>query len=157
MADNNELVFQFNSQDGRKYTVKPFIGIYANNKNLCVRLYCLNEDNGRWNPFCQVTVNTRPLAYLEGTIDANVGGMKMLDFLEKNGFGECTPYGVQSCLCTYPIFKFNEDMIRRINPKVFADYAKFFGYEVSSLDEKISSAESKIKPHKQNNNKEQER
>ena len=157
MVDNNELIYQFNSEDGSKYTVKPFIGIYANNENLCVRLYCLNKEDGQWNPFCQVTVNTVPLAYLEGTIDENVGGMKMLDFLEKNGFGECTSFRVRSGFCTYPVFRFNEDIIRRINPKVFADYAKSFGYGESSLDDKIHSAENKLRPHNQNNNKEQQR
>lgn len=141
MAENNDLNFQYASVYGGEYTLKPYLGQYADNDNLCLGFHFLDE--GSWAPFCYATVNIIPLAYLEGAIDTNDNGEKMIDFLEKNGFGERTPYGVQSGFCVYPIFKFNEDMMRSINPKVFAEYAKSFGKELPGLADKIRVAEEK--------------
>lgn len=157
MGENSDLIFQYDSKYGGQYTLKPHLGIYAYHDNLSLSFHHLDKDDGRWYPFCYATVNIIPLAYLEGAIDVNDNGNQMLEFLEANGFGECTPYCVRSGFCVYPIFKFNEDMLLKINPKVFTEYAKNFGNEVSSLDDQITAAESKTQATKQKNNIEQQR
>lgn len=87
-------IYEYPSEYGGVYSVRPFLNIYANNSNLCVGFECFNKEDGFWEPFCYATTNIISLAYLEGIIDVNDNGTRMLEFLESNGFGECTPYSV---------------------------------------------------------------
>ena len=108
MTDNTDLIFQYDSEYGGQYTLKPYLGIYANNENLCLGFNYLDNEDGKWYPFCYATVNTISLAYLEGTIDVNDNGMKMLDFLEKNGFvytNNHTLKGADTYICRYKDYK----------------------------------------------------
>lgn len=150
MSENTFMTYEYESAYGGTETLSPYLNIYANNGNICLGFRGLSKEDGFWGPFCIATVNTVSLAYLEGAIDVNDNGNRILDFLEANGFGQRTPYAVASGFCIYPIFQFNEDKLRQIDPEVFAEYAKAFGKTPPTLEEKIQSAEKKAKaPHHQ--------
>ena len=146
MSDSEAQVYEYNAEYGGHYTVRPKIGIYASNDNLCVHFEFLDEESGFWEPYGYATVNTSPLGFMEAAIDTNDNGNEILKFLETNGFGKLTPFCVHSGFCTFPIFRFNEEKIKQIDPKVFSEYAKPFGLEKQPLDKQISDAGSKAKP-----------
>ena len=139
---NNEE-YLFESEYGFSYSVTPYIDTYANNDNLYLGFYYFDKEDKEWAPFCSATVNTISLPYMEAAIDVNNNGPKLLDFLEANGFGERTPFTVSSGFCVFPIFHFNEDKIREIDPKVFAEYRKAYGMDKLPLDQSISRAETR--------------
>lgn len=156
--DKEIKTYEFESEYGGKYIVSPHIDMYKDNSNLYLGLYCQEEGGEYWEPFCDVTVNTVSLAYLEATIDTNNNGQNILKFLEANGFGQCSPYAVSSGFCTYPIFKFNEEKIKEIDPKTFAEYQKAYGMDKKPLAERIAAAETKAsKSNSKNQNKEHQR
>lgn len=140
---NENMKFEFESEYGGKYIVSPWINMYKDNDNLYLGLYCQDKGGEYWEPFCDVTVNTVSLAYLESAVDTNNNGAKIVDFLEANGFGQRTPYVVSSGFCTFPIFKFNEDRLKEIDPKVFTEYQKAYGQYKQPLAEKIAAARAK--------------
>lgn len=149
--------YEYESEYGGTYLLSPKIGMYANNDNLSVSFDFYDKEEDFWEPFCSATINTIPLAYLEAAIDTNDNGQKILDFLEKNGFGHRTPHAVRSGFCVYPIFSFNEEKIKEIDPKVFAEYQKAYGQDKAPLADKVQNAQAragKAPPEKQVNHKE---
>lgn len=126
-------------------TVYPQFGLYQDN-NLYLGLRYYDEEEGRTDFFGSITVNTDTLPYLHGTIDTNQNGEKILDFLEKNGFGKRTGRDIPSGFCKYPVFLFNEEAIQKHAPQVLEDYTRSHGQEVEtmkkeSLSNMIRSAE----------------
>lgn len=141
--DKVKKEYEYEAMYGGTYQLTPRINMYANNDNLYVGFDYFDNEYECWDPYCDATVNIIPLAYLEAAIDTNNNGMRMLDFLESAGFGKRTPFTVSSGFCTFPIFKFNEDRIREIDPVKFAEYQKAYGMEKKPLDKTISGAASR--------------
>lgn len=139
---NDIQTYEYESEHGGKYLLAPKLGMYANNNNLSVQFFSYDETENFWEPFCSATTNIVSLAYLEAAIDTNDNGFKMLDFLEQNGFGQRTPFIVASGFCTYPIFKFNEQKLRQIDPKIFRDYKKAYRMDKPPLTKQIHMAQS---------------
>ena len=145
MSDSiNKHEYEYESQYGGTYSLIPKIDMYASHDNLSLRFLCRDEDDGYLEPFCSATVNLIPLDYLEATIDTNDNGDRFLDFLENNGFGTRTKYGVPSGMCIYPVFQFNEERIKEIDSVVFAEYQKAHGRDKQPLAQAISNAEAKL-------------
>ena len=141
---NNDIkTYEYDSEYGGKYIVAPKLATYLENDNIYVGLNFYDEEYTCWDSFSDVTVNIVPMPYLYSAIDTNNNGDSIVDFLEENGFGESTGKYVQSGYCMYPVFRFNEDKLKEIDPDVFADYAKSHGMDKVSLDNKIKNAESK--------------
>lgn len=66
-----------------------------------------------------------------------------MKFLEEQGIGQFTGKWVPSGFMSFPVFRFNEDKLREIDPKMFAEYAKAYGKEVEvkkPLDQQIQKA-----------------
>jgi len=139
-----EKLYTYKSEDGETYSLAPKLNMYADNDNLYLGFDCFDKQDESIGPFCSATINIIPLAYLEAVIDTNNNGNTLLDFLEENGFGQRTPFAVQSGFCVYPIFRFDEDRMKEIDPKVFAEYQKTFGLDKASLESQIQSAGSRI-------------
>lgn len=128
-------------------TVYPQFNLYEDN-NLYLGLQYYDEEEGRLDFFGSLTVNTDIMPYLENTIDTENNGTKILDFLEKAGFGERTGHEILSGFCRYPVFRFNEKILQKHAPDVLIDHAKSHGREVctskeESLSNKLRSAEQK--------------
>lgn len=151
MSNSVNKTYELESQYGGSYTVCPKLNMYANNDNLYVGLDCQDPADGFWEPFCAVTVNICELPYLYAAIDTNDNGPKILDFLERNGFGQRTDLSIPSGMCNYPLFQFSAEKLREIDAKTFAEYAKAHGMEKVSLDNQIESAAGKtgavVSPH----------
>lgn len=156
MSEHQYHVYEYPMDDGGVSRVRPYLDTYQDNGNLYVGLEFYMED-GFWEPDLSITVNTIPLAYLEAAIDTNNNGNKILEFLQKNNFGELTPFTVSSGFCVYPIFRFNEEKIMEIDPEVFREYAKTFGVDKPHLDAQIAHADMKAGTQTQHQEKEQER
>jgi len=153
----NIKTYEYESDFGT-YQLHPWISTYANNGNLAMGFDHFDEEYQCWDSFCYATVNVIPLGYLQSCIDTNDNGMKFLDFLEKNGFGQRMDIAIPSGWCMYPVFRFNEDRLKEINPEAFAEYQKGYGKDKQPLAEKISKAEAKEeKAEKGSQNKEPER
>ncbi len=157
MSNSNGETYEYTTQYGGQYTVKPRLNMYANNDNLYVGLDCYDKGGAFWEPFGDVTVNIDSLPYLYSTIDTNNNGDKIIEFLEQNGFGECTPFVIPSGFCNFPVFQFKEEKLRAIDPVAFEKYAKAHGVKKEPLDKKISSAKTKTKSTFDKSLKEQER
>lgn len=138
---------EYPSAYGGTYLVQPEVNLYANNDNLSVSLLSYEKEGDYWEPFCSVTTNIEKLPYLYGAIDTNDNGPQMIAFLEKNGFGESVGLSLHSGFCDYPVFRFNEEKLRRVDPKGFEKYAKAHSKAKPRLADQISSA--KANPHSQ--------
>lgn len=123
------------------YTLRPWLNKYANNNQLALGFDYYVEGDDSWEAFSMATINVGTVPYLYGCIDTNDNGTRMVKFLEENGFGQDTGYFMSSGFCQYPIFKFNEEKLKEIDPKVFAEYSKAHGVDTPPLEEQISSAE----------------
>ena len=129
---------------GEHIRVHPKINMYANNNNLYVGLDYFDKEFVCWEPYCDVTVNVRKLPFLESAIDTNNNGDRILKFLVDQGFGELTSKVQPSGFSVFPVFRFNPDKLREIDPVMFSEYEKAAGFkEVApkSLDVSIREAE----------------
>ncbi len=131
------------------YQVLPKLNLYRENSNLYVGLDFFDLDFGGFEPFTDLTVNVGALPYLHSAIDTNNNGQQAVDFLEAHGFGKKTDFSIPSGFCLFPVFKFNEDKLREIDPQVFAEYAKAHNVELRPLKDQLSAAEKRVsKKHK---------
>ena len=136
------------------FPVYPYLSMYLDNNNLFMGLDFYDENEQMFAPFGDVTVNVGQCPYLCSAIDTNNNGNKILDFLEQNGFGQKTGSHIPSGFCLFPVFRFHADRIQKIDPEVYQEYAKAYGYspekaELFCLDDKITAASSKIPDQKQ--------
>ncbi len=145
MHENGKKSYEYKSAYGDVYTVEPKLAMYVDNDNLYVGLDFYDEEYNCWDSFCDVTVNINKQPYLCSAIDTNNNGNAIVDFLEKNGIAEYTGMVNFSGYCAYPVFYFNEEKLKEINPEVFAEYAKAHGKNKEPLDKKLKDAESRAK------------
>lgn len=124
------------------YKVTPVLDMYTENDNLYMGFQDLDPEYGL-EPFTDVTVNVGELPYLYSAIDTNNNGEHILSFLEENGFGELTGDCLRSGYCTYPVFKFKEEFLEKIDPEFMKEYRESHNIEErkASLTEKIAEAD----------------
>ena len=134
-----DIVFTYASAYG-SYEVKPKVNIYRDWDNLYVGLECFDPEFGVWDRFCDVTVNLVPLRYLEAAIDTNNNGGEVLNFLEDNGFAVPTGQFLRSGFCSFPVYRFNEAVLEKIDPINMAEYRRSRGMEKVALDQQILGA-----------------
>lgn len=128
---------------GEEYKVVPKLNMYANNNNLYVGLDYYDSEYECWVPFCDITVNVQNLPFLESAIDTNNNGAGVLKFLLDNGFGVLTDKVQFSGYCAFPVFCFNKEKLKEIDPEMFAEYEKAAGHRGlgrKSLDASIEAA-----------------
>lgn len=136
--------FEYTDFLGDKIFLYPYFSMYVDNSNLFVGFEHYDEEWKCWEPYCDATVNITGLPYLFSTIDTNDNGNKILDFLETNGFGERFGQSIPSGYCMYPVFLFNEDKIKEIDPNFYEEYAKAHGREPKeSFKNKVANAKIK--------------
>jgi len=87
---NKQMELIYTDSYGDDNIVYPKLNFYLENNNLYVGLDCYEPEIEAMDNYCDVTVNIEDLPYLHAAIDTNNNGPKMVDFLEKNGFGEPT-------------------------------------------------------------------
>lgn len=138
-----ELQMDYVDMFGNAYQVLPKLNTYANNDNLYVGLDFFDQEFEYWAPYADVTVNVGSLPFLESAIDINNNGSKILSLLLDNDFGELTGRSIQSGFCTFPIFRFNANKLKEIDPVFFGKYAKAHGKTVEKctlLNDQIADA-----------------
>lgn len=136
--------FEYTDSFGDNYILYPEFSMYTNNKNLFLGFEYYDSEWEDIDSYCDATVNIFKLPFLHSAIDTNNNGDKIIDFLERNGFGERTGQFIPSGYCMFPVFKFNEEKIKELDPDFFEDYAKANGIKTKeSLDEKVKNAKNK--------------
>ncbi|MBR4942090.1 MAG: DUF4313 domain-containing protein [Clostridia bacterium] len=138
MAEKDN-VFTYTSFFG-SYEVKPTVNTYRDWDNLYMGLECFDKEFESWERFGDITVNICPLPYLESAIDTNNNGSEILNFLEDNGFAVPTGKSVRSGFCVFPIYRFNEAMLEKIDPVNLAEYRRHRGMDKAPLDNQIQGA-----------------
>ena len=141
-----ELQMKYTDMFGNMYTVLPKLNCYADNGNLYVGLDFFNDEYSCWEPYADVTVNICDLPFLESALDINNNGSEITDFLVQNELGELTGAVLQSGFCQFPVFKFNEEKLKEIDPDFFKEYAKAHGVSLEvhqPLNEQITDAKDK--------------
>ena len=135
---------QYHTPCGENLTVYPHIGIYETTQNLYLGLGYFDKEAGKLSPYTDLTYNLDALSYPQSAIDTKTNGKQALDFLETNGFGHLTGTLFRSDH-NYPIFRFDEQMLRGIDPQSFSAYALSHGRILSenhpSLQGKIRAAD----------------
>ena len=100
---------------GKKHPITFEKANYANNKNLCVKLYTWIE--GWPEPYGYLTTNLGvKCAENRAFIDINNNGDEIVDWLIANGLGEPTGRErmSQSGFCIYPEFEFNMEKLNEL-------------------------------------------
>lgn len=124
--------------------VYPILDIYREYNNLYLGLNYYDEEEQMFDHYGDVTVNVEQMQYQHSTIDTNNNGTRILDFLKRNGFGEETNRCVNSGFCSFPVFRFDDRALQRIDPRVYKDYAMMHGHDPARLDEKIHEATARV-------------
>lgn len=135
--------YPYKDSYGDEFTVYPKLHMYADNDNLYVGLDSFDEDLGGIDQYCDLTVNIYKLPYLCSCVNIEYGGDQHMKFLEEQGIAQFTGKWMPSGFMSFPVFRFNEDKLREIDPKMFAEYAKAHGREVEAkkpLDHQIQEA-----------------
>lgn len=146
----NKIEFEANLF-GEKKIIVPELGLYVaddilTNKmryNIAIQLYSKSEEG--LEPWSVLTTNLGEFVSVKNAayIDTNNNGAKVIDWLVKNGFGLETPLTKHSGFCEYPLFVFDEDMLKRIDynnnyekyENIFNDYYKTFEGTEEELEE----------------------
>lgn len=135
--------YPYKDSYGDEFTVYPKLDMYADNDNLYVGLDSFDQDLGGIDQYCDLTVNIYKLPYLCSCVNIEYGGDQHMKFLEEQGIAQFTGKWMPSGFMSFPVFRFNEDKLREIDPKMFAEYAMAHGKEVSAkepLAQQIQSA-----------------
>ena len=142
--DRNMFVYKDNFGDDNN--VALVLNMYRDNNNLYVGLEEYDKEYDFWDPYCDVTVNIRTLPFLESAINIEFGGQGKIDFLTQNGFGQLTDKKLRSGFLEFPVFRFNAEKLKNLDPEFFEKYSKEHGISIEihpRLDEQIANAESK--------------
>lgn len=132
--------------------VYPLLDIYKDFDNIYLGLDFYDEEEQCFDHYGAVTVNIDPLPYLCSAIDTNNNGDRMVDFLEREGFGKRTGQMLNSGFCRFPVFQFDEKVLCAIDPEIYRDYMKMHGRDPISafpgrLDDKLYDAEERAAGH----------
>lgn len=145
-------------------TVKPYLNFYANNHNLYIGLMAYDEEIKADDHYSDLTVNIDDLPYLHSAVDITYNANNVMKFIKDHNLGEFTGQILYSGFCKYPVVKFNEAVLKELDPDMFQAYQKAYGVfipqkENSSLQTKIDKANSLPNEKKRNdfNEKAQER
>ena len=139
--------YPYKDRYGDEFTVYPKLNMYADNDNLYVGLDSFDEDLGEIDQYCDLTVNIYKLPYLCSCVNIEYGGEQHARFLEEQGIAQFTGKWMPSGFMSFPVFRFNEDKLREIDPEMFAKYANAYGKEVEvkkPLDQQIQTASDRI-------------
>lgn len=138
--------FIYTDNYGDDNDVSLVFDMYRDNNNLFIGLEEYDKEFNYWDSYCDVTVNIIDLPFLYSAIEVNFGGQEKIDFLVKNGFGELTDKMVASGFNKYPVFRFNPEKIKEIDPDFFESYAKAHGQNLENLPlkEQIQEAKNKV-------------
>ena len=127
---------------GKKFTYVDLYGdatevqlelnMYRDNNNLYLGMTEWDEELQGYVHYGDVTVNIHDLPYLQSTIDTNNFSNALIGFLVENNIAEGTGRAFRSGYCIFPIFEFNADVLKEIDPEVFAAYQKAHGIEVDA-------------------------
>lgn len=138
---SNKVEFEANLLD-KKTIIIPELELYIaddilTNKtryNIAIQLYSRSEEG--LNPLSVLTTNLGEFVSVKNAayIDTNNNGANVIDWLIKNGFGQATQFTKHSGFCEYPLFVFNEELLKKIDynnnyekyEKLFIDYYKTF-------------------------------
>lgn len=147
IISDTDGAFDYTDSYGDVEKLYPVFSMYRDNDNLYLEFNHYYEDEAPefsgMDHYCTATVNLYKLPFLQSTIDTNNNGDKMLDFLEKNGFGKRTGLAIPSGYCIFPVFEFNADKIKELDPDFFKFYAKKHGIDIENIDSKIEKANKK--------------
>lgn len=138
--------YPYKDSYGDEFTVYPKLDMYDDNDNLYIGLDSFDEDLGGIDDYCDLTVNIYKLPYLCSCVNIEYGGEQHAKFLEEQGIAQFTGKWIPSGFLSFPVFRFNEDKLREIDPKMFAEYAQAHGREVEEkkpLDQQIRQAEAR--------------
>jgi len=105
----------------KKYRVKPIVLTYRNNGALFVGLSCKSLGN-----YFDVTVNLDGSENLETYCAAvrycGIGEKGIIPFLTENNLAEPMPRSMQSGFNTYPVYRFNREVLLQYDPEGVAKY-----------------------------------
>lgn len=119
----NTLVFE--SRFSGRVPVRLEINSYMNNGRLYIGL---TEAEGEYpEPFADMTVNIDgPCLPYCGYVDTN-NCPELEEFIVKNGLGEFTDMVGNSGFCQYPLYMFNAEKLRELEPDGMEVYEQGLG------------------------------
>lgn len=129
------LELEFTDLLGDEITVVPELGLYEaedvlTNKtryNIAVQLYEKNECG--LEPYGVITVNLGEFVSVKNAtyIDTNNNSSSIVDWLVKNDFGQKTEFTKRSGYCEYPLFIFDEEMLKKIDYNgIYKEYESLY-------------------------------
>lgn len=119
----------------KKYKVRPIVNRYETNGNLAVWLDYRNQAD------FDVTVNIRPLPPFMAALNVNFPHSEdILKAITENGFAEPTGEFIQSGFASYPIYRFNRDVLYSFDPEGTTSYEQ----SLDSSPESTSSFEDRF-------------
>lgn len=98
--------------DGKDYAILFLKRKYQKNDNLAIQVYSKIEEQDRWEPWCNLTVNLhgQTLDRNKAFLDTNNCSEEIIDWLLENGHANIIGKA-QSGYCNYSLAEFSESFI----------------------------------------------
>lgn len=101
--------------------------------NIGLNLYTQDSEIG-FVPFAVITKNFDEFIGQKNCSYIDTNNCPFADQLIEQGFAVDTGLTKQSGYCTYPLWKFNEDFLRSIDPKIYELYSKEYDAYMASMN-----------------------
>lgn len=116
-----DQIFDFRVFDSTTYMVSIHVGSYRNNNNVYIGM--ITREDGFTEPFGDISVNIDKLPPFHAALDTN-NLPHVAEFVEIQGLGKPTGIRLTSGFCTYPVYEFDRDALRALDPAGCAEYEK---------------------------------
>lgn len=125
--EKREGILELKTRFGTTEKIILEVNSYADNKSLCVGMTAVTY--GEPEPYGNATVNLEgtPPPYCAFVDTNNMPGLE--EFLAEHRLAEFTGLKQESGFCSYPLYMFNAEKLRKLCPEGMASYEKANGLE----------------------------
>ena len=133
ITETKKLIYEIESY-GKKYQVTPKLGLYTvydwedeerYGLGICLDLV---EDGEIIEPFATLTVSFGEFLGIKNAAFIDTNNCDFANQLLEQGFGTQTQYVKQSGFCTYPLWVFEESLLKQIDSKTYEKYEKQYKF-----------------------------
>lgn len=120
MIENNRKWLELTDADGNTEYVRLMIDAYENSHNIYIGLE--HETDGYVDYYTDITTDKICLPYLYAAVRTNGSDETLSDFIQKYKLGEYTGKNVSNGHCSYPVYRFDEEKLKELDPLNFQNY-----------------------------------
>lgn len=120
MIENNRKWLELTDADGNTEYVRLMIDAYENSHNIYIGLE--HRIGGHVDYYADITTDKISLPYMYAAVHTNDYDETLPNFIQKYKLGEYTVKNVSDGYFSYPVYKFDEERLKELDPLNFQNY-----------------------------------